>query len=98
MEVGVGKSLMAFVILSNGLIESKVTVNPAKSTTSAAKTNFEGLNITPLRPQRSIYATVCQKESRTVGLHKQLSSSENRSQPLVSNEQRDDNSYDSLSI
>ena len=52
IDVGVGKSLMALVILSVGFIESKVTVKPAKSAISAAKKNLLGLKITPFFPQR----------------------------------------------
>lgn len=54
IDVGVGNSCIAFVIFNVGLRESRVTVNPAKSTVSLPKTNFSGLNIMPFRAQTSI--------------------------------------------
>ena len=55
-ELGVGKSVIAFVYFLHGRTVSLVISNPANSTVSIANLNLLGLSVMPCRLQRSSHS------------------------------------------
>ena len=73
-EVGVGKSVIAFVCFLHGRTVSLVISKPANSTVSIANLNFLGLSVMPCRPQMSSHSWACRKLSAIVVDHRRVSS------------------------